>query len=204
MINCNLSDVSAAAIVESSLGKNNKLRKLDFTGVEMGPEFIKAMKKAFSQDPKCLEELVLASVKPLASMEALSEALIMSENLQYLDISGNSFNYFSVTAFSTYLKKTEVLEYLSISQCGLRGKVAEVIIDSIMINTSIKYLDMSNNRFTSRDYIIAAKLGRMVQGHLNLLHVDLSHNQLLREELFYITMCVRDSKNVQGFHLTGN
>jgi Leucine-rich repeat (LRR) protein len=152
------------------------LRKIDFTGVEMGPEFIKALKNSFKLDPKCLEELILAEVKPLATMEALAEALIMSENLLYLDVNRNTFNYFSVAAFAAYLKKTEVLEYLSISQCALRGKVAEVMVDSLMLNTSLKYLDVSHNRFSSTDYILAAKLGRMVQGHLNLLHVDLSHN----------------------------
>ena len=52
--------------------------------------------------------------------------------------------------------------------------------------------------------MIAAKLGRLVQGHPNLMHVDLSSNQLNREELLYLVLCVRDSKNVQGIHLTGN
>ena len=47
-------------------------------------------------------------------------------------------------------------------------------------------------------------MGRLVQGHPNLLHVDLSNTQLRREELIYLVLCVRDSKNVQGFHLTGN
>lgn len=27
---------------------------------------------------------------------------------------------------------------------------------------------------------------------------------MVREELFYIILCVRDSKNIQGLHLTGN
>ena len=53
-------------------------------------------------------------------------------------------------------------------------------------------------------YNIAARLGRLFLGHPYLLHVDLSHCQLSREELFYIVLCVRDSKNIQGFHLTGN
>jgi len=63
----------------------------------------------------------LSAVKPLVSLGALSEALILSEDLQYLNISGNSFNLSCVKVFADYLKKTEVLEFLNISQCQLRG-----------------------------------------------------------------------------------
>ena len=73
-----------------------------------------------------------------------------------------------------------------------------------MLNKSVKYLDMGHNRFTSSDHIIASKLGRLVQGHPNLLHVNFEQCQLVREELIYLIMCVRDSKNIQGFHLSGN
>lgn len=77
-------------------------------------------------------------------------------------------------------------------------------MDALMLNTSIKYLYLKENRFTCKSAIIAAKLGRLLQGHPHLLHVDCSACKLLREELLFIVMCVRDSKNIQGFHLTGN
>lgn len=73
-----------------------------------------------------------------------------------------------------------------------------------MLNTTIKYLSVNNNRFSCKNYMIAAKLGRLIQGHPHLLHVDISYCKLEREELIFQTMCVRDSKNVQGLHLTGN
>jgi hypothetical protein len=54
MKNCNLTDFSAAAIVDSSLGKNSSVRKIDFTGIEMGPQFINSLKNVLEQDPRCL------------------------------------------------------------------------------------------------------------------------------------------------------
>ena len=61
-----------------------------------------------------------------------------------------------------FLKSTISLEYLNMSQCQLKGKIVENITDALMLNNSIKYLDLSQNRLTSPDYIIAAKLGRLV------------------------------------------
>ena len=77
-------------------------------------------------------------------------------------------------------------------------------MDALMLNTTIKYLIINNNRLNCSNNMIAAKLGRVIQGHPQLLHIDISYCKLLREELIFQAMCVRDSKNVQGLHLTGN
>ena len=175
MNNCNLTDQAAALLVQSTLSKDKVLKKLDFSGIEMGPKFIEAMKNAFTENPNCLEALILTGVKPVVSMGALSEAIILSKNLTYLDIRANNINAYAVDRFTKYLVKTEVLEYLNVSQCQLWDKVCEKVIDALMLNKSVKYLDMSHNRFSSKDYIIAAKVGRLVQGHPELLHVDISH-----------------------------
>ena len=105
---------------------------------------------------------------------------------------------------SNFIKCSEVLEYLDLSSCGLREKASECVIDGIMKNESIKYLMMGGNSFSSRSYLLAAKLGRMLQGHKELLHVNLEECELVSEELVYLCMCIRDSKNIQGIHLTGN
>ena len=79
--------------------------------------------------------------------------------MTYLDIRSNNFNSYAVEEFSRYLRTTEVLQYLNISACQLWGRVAEKVIDALMLNTTLQYLDISHNRFTSKNYIIAAKVG---------------------------------------------
>ena len=96
------------------------------------------------------------------------------------------------------------LEYLNLSSCGLRSKASGHVLDGLMKNRSIKYLCLNANSFASDDHLLAAKAGRMLQGHPRLLHVNLADCCLVREELIYLTMCIRDSKNIQGIHLTGN
>ena len=97
-------------------------------------------------------------------MGALASALLLAQNLKYLDLNRNAFNYFSSDAMTNFLKETGSLEYLSMRQCKLKGKTAEAIADALMMNNTIKYLDLSENRLTSPDHIIAAKLGRLIQG----------------------------------------
>ena len=96
--------------------------------------------------------------------------------MRYLDLQGNSVNYLSVGPLSDFLKITETLEYVNLTQCNLRGKIAEQIIDAIMLNKSLQYLDIASNHLTSPRYTIAAKLGRLLQGHPGLLHVNCAHN----------------------------
>ena len=43
---CNVSDTSAAIIIQSSLGgADTKLRRIDLSGIEMGIHFIKRLRK---------------------------------------------------------------------------------------------------------------------------------------------------------------
>lgn len=142
----------------------------------MGSKFIKALKSTLAQDPNCLEELIMAKIKQSVSIGHLADTLTLCKNLLYLDLNANTFNFYSIEALTKFLKVTETLEYLSMSQCQLRGKIAEQVIDALMLNKTLKYLDLSLNRFTSPDYMISAKLGRLVQGHPNLMHVDLANN----------------------------
>ena len=125
-------------------------------------------------------------------------------NLIYLDIQKNSIDFQVAEVLGNFIKYSEILEYLDLTRCGLREKSSECVIDGIMKNESIRYLMLGSNSFSSGSYLLAAKLGRMLQGHKELLHVNLEECQLVSEELIYLCMCIRDSKNIQGIHLTGN
>ena len=81
----------------------------------MGPLFIKALKNALKTDPDCLEELIMARIKPTVSIGLLANTLTLCKNLQYLDLNSNNFNFYSIEALTSFLKSTETLEYLSMS-----------------------------------------------------------------------------------------
>lgn len=162
MKNCGLKDEAAADIITSSLGSISRVNHLDFTGVQLGKECIKAFTNVLKRDPCCIKELIMANLKTIVPIGDLFHTLQMAKELQYLDLSGNYINFFSIEQLSNFIKSTVSLEYLSLKECGLRGKLAERVIDSLMLNSSIKYLDLSNNKLCSANYIISGKLGRLV------------------------------------------
>lgn len=65
-------------------------------------------------------------------------------------------------------------------------------------------MKIAENSFASKDNLLASKLGRLLQGHPRLLHVDLTKCALLRADLIYACWCLRDSPNILSIHLTGN
>ena len=95
----------------------------------------------------CLKELILSQVKQSVTLGALFEALTYSHDLQYLDISGNTFNSVAVSNFATFIQGTQTLEYLNISYCELRGMIAELVIEALMLNQSLRYFTLNNNKF---------------------------------------------------------
>ena len=72
MRDCGLDDKAAAMLIESSLGGDSKLRRVDFSGCEMGPLFVSRLRAALEEQPKCLEELVLARVRATESLGRLA------------------------------------------------------------------------------------------------------------------------------------
>ena len=151
-----------------------------------------------------LEELTLEGLKNQAHIHSLINILTLSTSLQYVNLRDNVISSMAAVELTKFLKETNTLQFLNISGCQISVSSAATISDGILLNRSIQYLNISQNNFSSRDYSTAAKLGRIAQGHPSLLHIDYSHLNLQREECLYIVICVRDSKNVQGIHLTGN
>jgi hypothetical protein len=73
-----------------------------------------------------------------------------------------------------------------------------------MENETLKDLDLSGNCLSSRNYLLASKMGRLISGHPQFLHVNLSNCGMKREETIYIAWSIRDSPNLLSLHLTEN
>ncbi len=108
------------------------------------------------------------------------------------------------TNLKKLIVKNQTLEFLDISNCQIRGSCMSLVLDSLISNASLQTLKMADNSFASKDNLLASKLGRLLQGHPRLLHVDLSRSALLRADVIYACWCLRDSPNILSIHLTGN
>ena len=143
MKNCKLTDQSAALMIKGALGGHSSLRHIDFTGIYMGRHFVNTLAEILKAFPNCLEELILADLRPTVSIGDLIDALMHAESLEYLDLSENTFNFQAATSLANLVSKTSSLEYLSLKACSLRDSCAQTILDALMVNKSIKYLNLS-------------------------------------------------------------
>ena len=85
---CHVSDASAATIIQSSLGGwASKLRRIDLSGIEMGPKFIEQLQICFTENPDSLKELIMSRLKLNISIGRLTKTLQGAKALQYLDLS---------------------------------------------------------------------------------------------------------------------
>lgn len=103
----------------------------------MGKKFIAALRQALKENPKSLKELSMKRIKVQLSIGKLTETLQHAQALEYLDISENVFSQYSVTDLCDFIRKAECLEYLNLNSCGLRGQIAEKVMDALMLNTSL-------------------------------------------------------------------
>ena len=124
--------------------------------------------------------------------------------MKYLNLSGNMMRLEECTNLKKLIVKNQTLEFLDISNCQIRGSCMSLVLDSLISNASLQTLKMADNSFASKDNLLASKLGRLLQGHPRLLHVDLSRSALLRADVIYACWCLRDSPNILSIHLTGN
>ena len=75
MKNCGLKDKAAASIITASLGKRSMVSHLDFTGIELGRETIRALEQNLIADPSGIKELIFADLKPIVPIGLLLRTL---------------------------------------------------------------------------------------------------------------------------------
>lgn len=83
-------------------------------------------------------------------------------SLEYLSLRGNQINVVSAGFIANLVKETKTLELLNISRCKIGSTTSEIVLNALMLNTTLKFLDLSHNQFSSKNNIVASKLGRLV------------------------------------------
>eukprot|EP00347_Sterkiella_histriomuscorum_P011119 403373687 len=137
-------------------------------------------------------------------VDVLKEVMEEQQDLTYLDLSNNNLDAISCKHLGYLIRTTSNLQDINLSYCGIRGHSARMIVNSLLLNQTIKYINLCWNSFASSDYEFGSKLARIIQVHQNLIHVDLTCTQLKREETMYIAQCLKDSVQIVSCHLTGN
>ncbi|CDW72567.1 UNKNOWN [Stylonychia lemnae] len=194
-----------AALLLKACSLCPKFKIFHFEKNEINDEFVEVLTELMEESSDTIQELSLSSSKNVSKViSKICEALRDDYNLTYLDLSHNNLDAISTKYIGYLVRTTQNLQHLNLSYCAIRGHSARILLNSLLLNQTIKYLNLCWNSFSSSDYEFASKLARIIQVHQNLIHVDITCTQLKREECMFIAQCLKDSNQIVSCHLTGN
>ena len=143
-------------------------------------------------------------IKSQKYINLLTKGLSRFENITTLCLAGNQLSISGAKQLSQAVRSTR-LEFLNISGCLSESfAAARILLEAISFNTTIRYLNMSNNRFNHLEYEFGSRIGRLIQVHRQLSHIDISACKLHKAELIFIVLCTRESKSLSVIHMGHN
>ena len=96
------------------------------------------------------------------------------------------------------------LRELDVSNCQLHTQGSRFIIDGMVRNRGLQFLNLACNALNSATYEFAIKLAKILTRHQSLMHLDLTATGLSKEEVIFIGMSLQHSCACVGLHLSLN
>ncbi|XP_066512445.1 NACHT, LRR and PYD domains-containing protein 3-like [Hoplias malabaricus] len=126
---------------------NSPLKELEFSETELQDSGMKLISEALKSSNCKLETLRLTGCKlGEKSCEDLGSVLLVNSSLKELDLSNNDLQDLGVEKLSAGLKSSLCkLETLRLTVCKLGGNSCEDLGSVLLVNSSLKELDLSNN-----------------------------------------------------------
>jgi Ran GTPase-activating protein (RanGAP) involved in mRNA processing and transport len=121
--------------------------------------------------------------------------------LQVLNLSGTSISIDVCRRIGGCLKSGKRLIRLNLSNCKLAQQGARYVIDGLLENEGLEYLDLSGTALSASSYEFSIKLAKVLTTHMQLVHLNLSETKLQREEVFFLGMMAKHFKVLVGLHL---
>jgi len=200
--NCGMKDKQAGYILLACQGLP-KLQRIHIGQNQIGRGFVQHLQhKSFQQK---VEEFSIQNMLNSAAIIALTiDKLRTYKRLKHLDVSGNALSKESAEFLRQLTSTTAVLEHLNLSGCLQTYQPAKQVFIGLQSNTSLRYLNVSCNNLRHLDYEFGSSIGRLVQVHKKLVHLDIRCCKLVQEEIFFICHCVRSNQVLMAVHMGFN
>lgn len=137
-------------------------------------------------------------------LEPLIRVLQNFGKLKELDMAGNRLGIKAAEAMKEVLTSVIGLEKVNLSETLFQAEPAKRVFEGLFAALSLKFLNLSGNMFSSIDKEFGSRIGRLVQVSTNLTHLDIRFCKLSREEVLYLTLCLRDSLSLMSVHMGHN
>ena len=136
-----------------------------------------------------LKELSLASLKSSHVFTVLAiERIHMYREMLALDLSGNVLETEATRQLGKLLETTRTLKILNLSNCLKTPEASRFVLRSMNENYTLAHLNLSHSSFKHNSSDLGSHVGRMIVNHTELRHLDISHCQLIDEEMLYIAV----------------
>jgi uncharacterized protein YjbI with pentapeptide repeats len=96
------------------------------------------------------------------------------------------------------------LRDLDLSHCRINSSGMRAVVDAIWRNVSLRYINLSFNSMSSKNFEFSIKIAATITRQPNMLHVNLTSVGFTEEEVIFIGLANSMSKTMVSLHLTGN
>lgn len=200
--NCGMKDAQAGYILFACRGLK-KLTTICMSQNQVGSAFIRNLKEKSLHDR--IEDLSLKCMKHSAAFLAVVvDVLSAYKQLKSLDLSGNVLSTEAADYLCDLTTETVALESLNLSGCLQSFQPAKRAFRGLQSNTSLRNLNISCNNLRHLDYEFGSCIGRLVQVHKRLVHLDIQCCKLIQEEIFFICHCLKSNEVLMAVHMGFN
>eukprot|EP00731_Ephydatia_muelleri_P034629 Em0069g4a len=128
-------------------------------------------------------------------------AVRMNTTLTYIDLSENRFDDKNITCLGTMLRENKMLTTLGLRRCGLGPEGLCEVCNAVRMNTTLTYIDLSENRFDDQNITC---LGTMLRENKFLTSLLLMDCGLGQKGLCEVSSALEMSTTLIYLDLSGN
>ena len=182
---------------------NPNIIRINFGYQYLRGVFAKTLVKLLGKDPERIKSLnIMGSMTNSDHSELIVRCLPLQRALNVINIAGVSLNLRACGVLSNLIIYSMAIRELDISHCKMSWQSTRYIIDAMNRNLCVRYINFSYNDLSSECYEFAIKIASMVTRHPTLMHMNVSHTNLKREEVLFISIALSTSKTILSLHIT--
>ncbi|CAG9316157.1 unnamed protein product [Blepharisma stoltei] len=181
--------------------EEENVRSLSINEYGIGDAFATVFSAAIKDLPR-LEKLNLKNnrLRDQGAVSIISN--INSQNLKYLDLSGNLLGSKSISALAGVLKSNNCsLEVLKLESTKISSESIKVMTEALYYNATLRHLNLAKNNLNE---VAGIHLGKLIFYNRSLISLDLHWNYIRGEGAIGIFKGLIDNTNLQGLDLSWN
>ena len=135
-------------------------------------------------------------------VEPVTRSLSLMKDISVLNMAGCSFNLTTARILAKFVVFSFSIRELDVSHCKISFQASRYIIDALNRNTCIRVFNFSYNDLQTANYEFAIKLASTITRHPTMMHLNVAHTNLKREEVMFVVLALSISKTLVALHIT--